>query len=224
AGGRRRQVNDEENFISRWSRRKREAADETAHWKKTEPRQTSSLLDEQPGPGSQISAGRAAKEFDVSSLPPIESIGAGTDITAFMQPGVPSALRHAALRRVWAADPAIRDFVGLNENYWNDVAGAAAAPGFGDLDPGIDVRRMVSELFGDSAPEKAESESEPTSVTQAAISEEVVGQTGAEKLSTEQQFGSASAKSTKVAAVHNEVPQDLVERSAIRRHGGALPE
>jgi len=216
-------VNDEENFISRWSRRKREAADETAHSKKTDPTQTFNLLDEQPGPGSQISAGPAAKEFDVSSLPPIESIGAGTDITAFMQPGVPSALRHAALRRVWAADPAIRDFVGLNENYWNNVAGAAAAPGFGDLDPGIDVKRMVSELFGDSTPEKAESESERTSVTPAAISEEV-GRTGAEKLATEQQVGSASAKSTEVAAVHNEVPQDRAERSAIRRHGGALPE
>ena len=216
-------MNDEENFISRWSRRKREAADETAHSKKTDPTQTFNLLDEQPGPGSQISAGPAAKEVDVSSLPPIESIGAGTDITAFMQPGVPSALRHAALRRVWAADPAIRDFVGLNENYWNNVAGAAAAPGFGDLDPGIDVKRMVSELFGDSTPEKAESESERTSVTPAAISEEV-GRTGAEKLATEQQVGSASAKSTEVAAVHNEVPQGRVERSAIRRHGGALPE
>ena len=216
-------MNDEENFISRWSRRKREAADETAHSKKTDPTQTFNLLDEQPGPGSQISAGSAAKEFDVSSLPPIESIGAGTDVTAFMQPGVPSALRHAALRRVWAADPAIRDFVGLNENYWNNVAGAAAAPGFGDLDPGIDVKRMVSELFGDSAPEKAESESERTSVNPAAISEEVGG-TGAEKLATEQPVGSASGKSTEVAAVHNEVSQGRAERSAIRRHGGALPE
>ena len=217
-------MNDEENFISRWSRRKREAADETVHSKKTDPTQTINPLDEQPGPGSQISAGPAAKEFDVSSLPPIESIGAGSDVTAFMQRGVPSALRHAALRRVWAADPAIRDFVGLNENYWNNVAGAAAAPGFGDLDPGIDVKRMVSELFGDSAPEKAESGSEPTSVTSAVLSEEVVGQTGAEKLSPEQQVGSTSAKLTEVAAVHNEAPQDRVERSAIRRHGGALPE
>ena len=100
---------------------------------------------EEPELSSRISAETSAEEFDVSSLPSIDSIGAGTDITAFMRPGVPSALRHAALRRVWAADPAIRNFVGLNENYWNDVAGAAAAPGFGDLDPGVDVERMVSE-------------------------------------------------------------------------------
>jgi hypothetical protein len=216
-------MNDEENFISRWSRRKREAADETEYSKKTDPAQTINPSDETSGLGSQLSAGPPAKEFDVSSLPPIESIGAGTDISAFMQPGVPSALRHAALRRVWAADPAIRDFVGLNENYWNDVAGAAAAPGFGDLDPGIDVKRMVSELFGDSVPEKAQSESEPTSVAPTVLSEEVVSETVDEQLPTEPQAGTSVA-TTEIVAVHNEPPEGRVERSAIRRHGGALPE
>src|SRR6476619_3572714 len=208
----------DENFINRWSRRKREAADESVQSKKTDPAQTINPPGEEPELSSRLPAEPSANAFDVSSLPSIESIGAGTDITAFLQAGVPSALRRAALRRAWEADPSIRDFVGLNENYWNDVAGAAAAPGFGDLDPGIDVKRMVSELFGDSAPEKAESGSEPTSVTPAVLSEEVVGQTGVEKekLSPEQQVGSTSAKSTEVAAVHNEAPQDRVERSAIR--------
>ena len=216
-------MNDEENFISRWSRRKREATDEAAQSKKPDPAQTVDPSDEMSGLGSEISAGPSAKEFDVSSLPSIESIGAGTDITAFMQAGVPSALRHAALRRAWAADPAIRNFVGLNENYWNDVAGAAAAPGFGDLDPGIDVKRMVSELFGDSVPEKAGSESAPTSPTPAAVSEKVEGDTGEAPL-TEQQEEAASATSTQVAAVHNDPPSDQLERAPARRHGGALPE
>jgi hypothetical protein len=223
-------VNDEENFIGRWSRRKREATDEAAHSKKPDPAQTINPSDETSGLGSEISAGPSANEFDVSSLPPIESIGAGTDITAFMQPGVPSALRHAALRRAWAADPAIRNFLGLNENYWNDVAGAAAAPGFGDLDPGIDVKRMVSELFGDPAPEKAESDSAPTSATSAAVSEKVAavsekveGDAGEAQL-TEQQEEAASATSIRVAAVHNEPPQRQLERGPARRHGGALPE
>ena len=171
-------MSDEENFIRRWSRRKREVADEPAQPKKADPAQTIDPSDEEPGLGSQISAEPSAKEFDVSSLPPIDSIGAGTDITAFMQPGVPSALRHAALRRAWAADPAIRNFVGLNENYWNDAAGAAAAPGFGDLDPGVDVKRMVSELFGDSAPEKPEDEPQADcSATPAVVSEQIMGKT-----------------------------------------------
>ncbi|HEY6700773.1 MAG TPA: DUF3306 domain-containing protein [Pseudolabrys sp.] len=214
-------MSDEENFISRWSRRKREAADEAAQPEKADPAQIDAS--EEPGPGSQTSTASSSKEFNVSSLPPIETIGAGTDITAFMQPGVPGALRHAALRRVWAADPAIRNFVGLNENYWNDAAGAAAAPGFGDLDPGVDVKRMVSELFGDSAPEKPERESQAMSTTPAVVSEQVVGQTDQKPLPTQERIESTEAPATEVAAVHNE-PEGQSTRSAIRRHGGALPE
>ena len=58
-------------------------------------------------------------EFDIASLPPIESINALTDVTAFLRQGVPAELTRAALRRVWTADPAIRDFVGLAENAWD---------------------------------------------------------------------------------------------------------
>jgi Protein of unknown function (DUF3306) len=50
------------------------------------------------------------------ALPPIESIGAGSDIRAFLAPGVPAELTRAALRRAWMVDPAIDDFVGLSEN------------------------------------------------------------------------------------------------------------
>ena len=211
-------MSDAENFINRWSRRKREAADEATQSKKADPTQTINPPDEEPELSSRISAEPSAEEFDVSSLPSIDSIGAGTDITVFMQPGVPSALRHAALRRAWAADPAIRNFVGLNENYWNDVAGAAAAPGFGDLDPGVDVKRMVSELFGDSAPKKAEPPS--TSSTPAVASEQVADESDKESLPKQECSEDPQAPSTKIAAVHNE-PQ---EGSSVRRHGGALPE
>ena len=50
------------------------------------------------------------------ALPATESITADTDIRAFLAPGIPAHLTRAALRRAWAADPAIRDFVGLAEN------------------------------------------------------------------------------------------------------------
>ena len=58
-------------------------------------------------------------EFDLSKLPSLESITSATDIRAFLAPGVPQELSRAALRRAWAADPAIRDFVGLAENAWD---------------------------------------------------------------------------------------------------------
>jgi hypothetical protein len=54
--------------------------------------------------------------FNAASLPPIESIGAESDIRPYLQPGVPQELTRAALRRAWVTDPAIRDFIGLSEN------------------------------------------------------------------------------------------------------------
>jgi hypothetical protein len=72
-------------------------------------------------------------EVDLASLPPIESITASTDVTAFLRKGIPPELSRAALRRAWASDPAIRDFVGLAENAW-DFNDPHAMPGFGPLD------------------------------------------------------------------------------------------
>jgi hypothetical protein len=51
-----------------------------------------------------------------TALPPIESIGAGSDIRCFLAAGVPAELTRAALRRAWVADPKIRDFVSLSED------------------------------------------------------------------------------------------------------------
>ena len=74
-------------------------------------------------------------EFDLASLPSLDSITAATDIRAFLAPGVPKELARAALRRAWSADPAIRDFKGLAENDW-DFTDPTAMPGFGALPPG----------------------------------------------------------------------------------------
>ena len=65
-------------------------------------------------------------------LPPIESIGADSDIRPFLAAGVPVELARVALRTAWAADPAIRDFIGIAEGQWdfNDPDGI---PGFGPL-------------------------------------------------------------------------------------------
>jgi hypothetical protein len=117
----------DEEFLARWSRRKREAktADDTPP--PLEPA-------EAPNPAlSGIAETPADVEVDLSSLPPIDSIDASTDITAFLRKGIPPELGRAALRRAWASDPAIRDFVGLAENAW-DFNDPDAMPGFGPLD------------------------------------------------------------------------------------------
>lgn len=52
-------------------------------------------------------------------LPPLESLGPGSDLRPFLRPGVPAALRGAALRRVWSTDPAIRDYIGPADYAWD---------------------------------------------------------------------------------------------------------
>jgi hypothetical protein len=80
--------------------------------------------------------------FDAANLLPIESIGPGSDIRPFLDPAVPSDVRRAALRRAWATDPAIRDFVGLSENFW-DFDALDGVPGSGPPITG-DARRLMA--------------------------------------------------------------------------------
>src|SRR5205823_3339544 len=94
----------DESYLARWSRRKRGAA--TAGRDRPTPERTE---DRTPSEASS-SAQEPVQLVDLASLPPIESIGAGSDIRAFLAPGVPADLARAALRSAWSADPAIRDF------------------------------------------------------------------------------------------------------------------
>jgi Protein of unknown function (DUF3306) len=131
----------DEQFLARWSRRKQEAKADHA---KPAPENA-----EPPGSASpdRAAAESVPLETELSKLPPIESIDAATDITAFLRKGIPQELSRAALRRAWSADPAIRDFVGLAENAW-DFTDPNAMAGFGGLDYSAEqvdalVRRIV---------------------------------------------------------------------------------
>ena len=214
-------MNDPDNFLSRWSRRKHEAG---------ERKEKNEAVDAVPAPAPESQQGEATApgaapipEFDVESLPPIETISAETDITAFMRTGVPETLKHAALRRAWASDPVIRDFVGLNENFW-DAAGPDGIPGFGALDPNLDVRRMVSELFGEiprqdtqpvaEADRVADSSALPTDNLPEAADPPQATLPPAEELPQRNEY----------AAAQIEPSESEPEKKISRRHGGAMPK
>ena len=76
--------------------------------------------------------------FNGASLPPIDSINAGTDIRPFLDPHVPPDLTLAALRRAWVTDPVIHDFIGLSENSWDfntpDAMTGTGSPTANDAD------------------------------------------------------------------------------------------
>jgi len=81
--------------------------------------------------------------FDPACLPPIESITAETDVRGFLGSGVPPELTRAALRRAWASDPAIRNFVGLADYDW-DFNAAEPIAGFGPLRMTDEVAKMAA--------------------------------------------------------------------------------
>jgi hypothetical protein len=83
--------------------------------------------------------------FDPASLPPIDAITAQTDIRGFLGSGVPSELTRAALRRAWACDPQIRNFVGLAEYDW-DFNAAGSMAGFGPLQVTDEVGKMAARI------------------------------------------------------------------------------
>lgn len=141
----------DEDFLSRWSRRKREAAQP---FRNTAQPATSAVPDVPLSADNasitppEARPAKAEDEFDLASLPPIESITATTDVTAFLRTGVPLELRRAALRRAWVSDPAIRDFIGPSENAW-DFNDPNAMLGFGPLDQTPEqVSEMAAKIVG----------------------------------------------------------------------------
>ena len=137
-----------EDFLTRWSRRKRQIQNEERLDDKVSgpPEATAETAQQLPATPKAADTAEKTDVFDLSKLPSLDSIGPDTDIRSFLQPGVPTALSRAALRRAWAADPAIRDFVGLSENAW-DFTAPDGVPGFGALDP-ADAKRLLAQVFG----------------------------------------------------------------------------
>ena len=221
----------EEDFLTRWSRRKREVAKEEAR--------------ETPAPEAPAQPPAPVSEkpevaFDLASLPSLESINELTDIKAFLREGVPADLTRAALRRVWTADPAIRDFVGLAENAW-DFTDPAAMPGFGPLEATDEVRQMIAQVvrqIGQAAqPRESEAVSGHAEVAEnSSDSNAIIPLTGVHNPATKQdEAGEETAQdlgkqvlpqgNTENTAVQHDLAeaQEKPQQLSRRSHGGALP-
>ncbi len=94
----------DKNFLARWSQRKREA-------KLPDAAAAAKPVEEVEVPPAVAAESDAEEPFDLSSLPKLEDVTETTDITGFLRNGVPESLRNAALRKSWALDPAIRNYV-----------------------------------------------------------------------------------------------------------------
>jgi hypothetical protein len=193
-------------------------------------------------------AGPATSEisFDVTKLPAIESITAETDIRAFLAPEVPPELTRAALRRAWAADPKIREFIGLSENAWDFNAPDAMA-GFGPLEMTDELRRQITAMVGrnlagetpDKDPpasvEPLGTQVKPATAPQSAAMFPALPAPPAQRMSGTAQAPVESNMSDRADPVphgnvdhrarqHDAAKPDCAQPVAKRRHGRALPE
>ena len=213
-------MSDPKDFLARWSRRKLNPPTE-----KPAPAEKASP----PAAGKDATATAPPdQEFDVNTLPSLESIGSNSDIRAFLQRGVPASLTRAALRRAWSADPAIRDFVGLSENSW-DFNAPNSLPGFGSLNTD-EVRQAAARFFGELTEETTGEASadmhenaENSAETEQAVTEE--NESGSSPAPALQHSADIAVQhKEEVAAQHKDDPGSTAAPAPARRHGSALPK
>lgn len=215
-----------DGFLTRWSRLKREAA---------EPIKPSKPAAPAPDEGKETTEATAAVDptsFDPATLeiplPSLEDLKPGDTLVAFMQKGVPEALRNAAMRKMWALDPMVRDFRSEALDYAYDWNTPGGVPGSGPLGPEDRVEEMVEALFRPATP-VPEPEPEPTIA-------ELTPETGQEV--TEVQVivqvdppepvrlgGPSETEIVPEAQPANDAADEPeTEPVARRRHGGAMPQ
>ena len=222
---------DNKSFLARWSQRKHEA--------KQPDRDAPTVNSDVPsGP---VAESDVAQEFDLSSLPKLEDMTATTDITAFLRKGVPEHLRNAALRKSWALDPAIRNYVNPALDYAYDWNTPGGVPGSSDIGSGMDVARLVSQIMGggstvepvvpavspgnEAASDPAQSLGHDTiHKSELELPAQAV-RLSKETVSVAQKPANAEEGSHIVAegAEHSEVSRSAAPQQVVRRHGSAKP-
>ncbi|MBD3679422.1 MAG: DUF3306 domain-containing protein [Rhodobacteraceae bacterium] len=146
----------EDGFISRWSRRKRLVAEE-------------SVAEEEAAPAEAVLADApAAPEEDTRSDAEIlEELGLkdpdemqpGDDFSAFMKAAVPEHLRRRALRKLWRSNPVLAVLDGLND-YDDDFTGDTVP--LGQLKTAYQVGRgFVKDVLDQAEVEPVEATGEP---------------------------------------------------------------
>jgi hypothetical protein len=136
-------MSEGESFLARWSRLKREQALSPSRSDDAQSPPAQALSEHAPSGDAPPRVDEPLPAVDLASLPPIESMGAGSDISAYLGVGVPLELTKAALRSAWRADPAVRDFVEIADNQW-DFNTPDAIPGFGAMGAAEEAKSLVA--------------------------------------------------------------------------------
>lgn len=216
-------MSGESNFLSRWSRLKR----------RSEVRRAPAAEVAAPADAESLRCAELAESSAIPELPPeeltalprLEELTPQTDLAPFMRAEVPATLRNAALRRMWALDPAIRDRVGDALDYAYDWNVPGSVPGSGALLASDDVQTMLRAIVG--GPESERSDAAPVKARGVAVEEAAEAAPEAQVSSDAQVCEAAElSHSTPVSAQESApglaktAPKEVVRT---RRHGGATP-
>jgi hypothetical protein len=225
------QGGDNQSFLARWSQRKHEAKQPSRDAAPAE-------ADIPAGPAAESAAG---EEFDLSSLPKLEDLTETTDITGFLRKGVPESLRNAALRKSWALDPAIRNYVNPALEYAYDWNTPGGVPGSSEIGAGMDVARLVSQIMGsgESSLEPStsatdpgkEPASEPAQCPKQKVADKSEPDTPIRALRLSDEAASSAQDISNAAgagieagqARHSGPNESAAPQQAMRRHGTAKP-
>lgn len=184
---------EDEGFLSRWSRRKRELA---------EPE----IAPVQVAPEAGLPAEAVAQPVETEAAEPemveppsLDLIDKDFNVAHWLKQNVPETWKLAAMRRAWESDPAIAGFENPARDYaldWNTPGGA---PGYGPLTESDDVAAMVRGIFGET----------PAPETPPILADDAAGDAMSHKLSSydESSIGDAAAQ---------EEGASQVERAAVR--------
>jgi hypothetical protein len=226
------------NFLSRWSRLKRQSAGRRGEGPAAEAGLAAGIPNgaRPPAPIDDSSAVAELAPEELARLPRIEDLTPDTDLAPFLRNGVPSGLRNAALRRIWALDPTIRDGVGDALDYAYDWNVAGGVPGSGPLLPSDDVEAMLRSIMGPPADSSAEALTEaraedvPTATAQPVSGEpqlvsDLPPQHAAEPSvpSVAPEVDESPAQAGEVAGPAKSPAGEKQVALPLRRHGGATP-
>jgi hypothetical protein len=208
-------MSEDEGFLGRWSRRKQEqkAAPVAADTAKPAPLPADAAKDK------TTTLPKEAEPIDLASLPPIDSLGADSDYTVFLRPGVPQSMQIAALRRLWLTDPSVRDYEALVDYAWD-----FNAPGYGQLLPTDDVEKLARAVFGEVEKRQDASEDKTAERTDAPVPDNPA--TPPDNVRRSGAGGAPAAAPEPVIAeqVRDEpAVAPPTPSPARRRHGAALP-
>jgi hypothetical protein len=127
-----------EGLFRRWARRKQEAKAAPDRVADAVPLPVS--VPDQPAPD------QPAPDLPSPVLPDVESLGADSDYTAFLQKGVAAEVQRIALQRAWASDKQIAGFRGMADYDWD-----FNAPTYGKLWASDDVAKLLQAVVSPPA-------------------------------------------------------------------------